>query len=176
MVLDPNDLAAKGATLLHHLAVWMLEEKRMTEKEGEEQPVSLDLKDPSGQPPAEQRTPATLPTSPVTNPEQSEQPVSFSTPRANPVSVTTSQNQQQQQQRQRPVSGRSMGAGSDQTSDRPDSGFDSNKDDSDEALKSAGTDRPLASHIRQASLRAVISEEDQHIQVLISKLYRTAQT
>ena len=48
MVLDPNDLAAKGATLLHHLAVWMLEEKRMTEKEGEEQP---DLKDPSGQPP-----------------------------------------------------------------------------------------------------------------------------
>ena len=37
MVLDPNDLAAKGATLLHHLAVWMLEEKRMTEKEGEEQ-------------------------------------------------------------------------------------------------------------------------------------------
>ena len=69
-----------------------------------------------------------------------------------------------------------MGAGSDQTSDRPDSGFDSNKDDSDEALKSAGIDRPLASHIRQASLRAVISEEDQHIQVLISKLYRTAQT
>ena len=76
-----------------------------------------------------------------------------------------------------------MGAGSDQTggSDRPDSGFDSNKDDSDEALKSAGvgTDRPLASHIRQASLRAVISEEDQHIQVLtyvISKLYKTAQT
>ena len=51
MVLDPNDLAAKGATLLHHLAVWMLEEKRMTEKEGEEQPVSIDLKDPSGQPP-----------------------------------------------------------------------------------------------------------------------------
>ena len=51
MVLDPNDLAAKGATLLHHLAVWMLEEKRMTEKEGEEQPVSLDSKDPSGQPP-----------------------------------------------------------------------------------------------------------------------------
>ena len=51
MVLDPNDLAAKGATLLHHLAVWMLEEKRMTEKEGEEQPVPLDLKDPSGQPP-----------------------------------------------------------------------------------------------------------------------------
>ena len=51
MVLDPNDLAAKGATLLHHLAVWMLEEKRMTEKEGDEQPVSIDLKDPSGQPP-----------------------------------------------------------------------------------------------------------------------------
>ncbi len=31
--LDPNELAAKGATLLHHLAVWMLEEKRMKEEE-----------------------------------------------------------------------------------------------------------------------------------------------
>ena len=27
-MLDPNELAAKGATLLHHLAVWMMEEQR----------------------------------------------------------------------------------------------------------------------------------------------------
>ena len=27
-LLDPNDLAAKGATLLHHLAVWMIEENK----------------------------------------------------------------------------------------------------------------------------------------------------
>ena len=29
--LDPNDLAAKGATLLHHLAVWMIEENKNKE-------------------------------------------------------------------------------------------------------------------------------------------------
>ncbi len=33
--LDPNELAAKGATLLHHLAVWMIEEKRTEEAERE---------------------------------------------------------------------------------------------------------------------------------------------
>ena len=32
-LLDPNELAAKGATLLHHLAVWMLEEKRLKEEQ-----------------------------------------------------------------------------------------------------------------------------------------------
>ena len=31
-VLDPNELAAKGATLLHHLAMWMIEEKKMKEE------------------------------------------------------------------------------------------------------------------------------------------------
>ena len=30
-LLDPNDLAAKGATLLHHLAVWMIEENKNKE-------------------------------------------------------------------------------------------------------------------------------------------------
>ena len=30
-LLDPNDLAAKGATLLHHLAVWMIEENKSKE-------------------------------------------------------------------------------------------------------------------------------------------------
>ena len=30
-LLDPNDLAAKGATLLHHLAVWMIEENKCKE-------------------------------------------------------------------------------------------------------------------------------------------------
>ena len=30
--LDPNELAAKGATLLHHLAMWMIEEKKMKEE------------------------------------------------------------------------------------------------------------------------------------------------
>ena len=31
--LDPNELAAKGATLLHHLALWMIEEKKTKEVE-----------------------------------------------------------------------------------------------------------------------------------------------
>ena len=32
-LLDPNELAAKGATLLHHLALWMWEEKRVKEEQ-----------------------------------------------------------------------------------------------------------------------------------------------
>ena len=36
-LLDPNELAAKGATLLHHLAMWMIEEKKMKEEAEMEQ-------------------------------------------------------------------------------------------------------------------------------------------
>lgn len=32
-MLDPKELAAKGATLLHHLAVWMIEEKKIKEEQ-----------------------------------------------------------------------------------------------------------------------------------------------
>jgi len=32
---DPNELAAKGATLLHHLALWMIEEKKLKDQEEE---------------------------------------------------------------------------------------------------------------------------------------------
>ena len=32
-LLDPNELAAKGATLLHHLALWMIEEKKSKDNE-----------------------------------------------------------------------------------------------------------------------------------------------
>ncbi len=45
-LLDPGELAAKGATLLHHLALWMMEEKRAKEQQqrqqqqGQHQPVA----------------------------------------------------------------------------------------------------------------------------------------
>merc|ERR1719270_970369 len=41
--LDPNDLAAKGATLLHHLAVWMIEENKNKEASS----VNNSMSDPN---------------------------------------------------------------------------------------------------------------------------------
>ena len=40
LVLDPNELAAKGATLLHHLALWMIEEKKVKEVEAAEKSLT----------------------------------------------------------------------------------------------------------------------------------------
>ena len=49
--LDPNELAAKGATLLHHLALWMIEEKKTKEVEEEIKTRSETLpKPPQPQP------------------------------------------------------------------------------------------------------------------------------
>jgi len=39
VMLDPNELAAKGATLLHHLALWMVEERRAKEQQQDQQQV-----------------------------------------------------------------------------------------------------------------------------------------
>ena len=49
-VPDPNELAAKGATLLHHLALWMIEERRATsnQQHHQEQEEQLRGKRPSG--------------------------------------------------------------------------------------------------------------------------------
>ena len=44
--LDPNELAAKGATLLHHLALWMIEEKKTKEVEEENKTRSETLPKP----------------------------------------------------------------------------------------------------------------------------------
>ena len=47
--LDPDELAAKGATLLHHLALWMIQQKTTSEASGASSSSShADPPGPSG--------------------------------------------------------------------------------------------------------------------------------
>ena len=66
-LLDPNDLAAKGATLLHHLAVWMLEEKKLNEEKQNETKTEEPVPSTSGS----QAGLLKVPTEPVRRPRPS---------------------------------------------------------------------------------------------------------
>lgn len=59
--LDPNELAAKGATLLQHLALWMMEEKRMKEEEEQQQQQRERTREESGNGSMSDAGAATLP-------------------------------------------------------------------------------------------------------------------
>jgi hypothetical protein len=115
-MLDPNELAAKGATLLHHLAMWMIEEKKMEE----EKEVQVRLR---------QQSSATLP-APVTTASTSsgrrslsllsggERPDSGfdSKDEATSASTPTKEGRQQQQQQQSQAEGAGGGGGGDNSS------------------------------------------------------------
>ena len=133
-LLDPDELAAKGATLLHHLAVWMIQQKNAGLAVGGAAASPGPAVGDALPTPAVERERETL---------QLANSVSSSSSHGHSQSLPTRRQEVSQSSSFSHSASRSVvRPGSE--SDRPDSGFDSIKDDREEEGGAGGGLRSLA--------------------------------